>query len=265
MNLVDNQLDISSLLKRIEASKIPGIYEVEFIGFSLANGYIKSTAVYLIEPISLGPYEQTKRRLEIYNYYLNLFSNSLAKHVFSYNECPFSIDPSFKSSDSDFTLRLEPQVDFNRINPFRYLEYLIEFAFPKNMSIFKTAKNIGVPARIAVEIDTQCFAGRKIRLYYYDNNRDENEVFSGVSINEKGLLSTIKHYYGIFGNIDKHQNLLKKNINQILFNKIVEFANSYEKHLLSLIYFACEKSDYGVDSKLYFRNDLPFYDKINIK
>ncbi len=246
---------VDILFRRIKGSSIPGIYDPEFVGISLGNGDIRSVALYLIEPPMFTSHEQIKQRLVTARYYSQIFDGSEALKVFFDSGCPIRIDPSYKSLDDEFVFRLEPQFDYNVAHAHYYINNLIKFVFPNAARVPVVINTMGTPGRIAIEINAKTGVGHKMRLYYYDVNQTGNEVFRGITINAMGIVSSEKHYLGVFGNVDKYLPYLKTMIGEDLFRNMFINDQLYMDHNMSLRYIAMERSDYGADLKVYFRNE----------
>ena len=108
--IVGDKLDIIPLYHRIDVSDIPGTYEFEYVSISLSKRIVKSATIYLIEPPYFDSKAQIIQRYKTLDYYRNLFPKSTVEQAFENEGRPLRIDPSFKSSDNDSILRIEPQV-----------------------------------------------------------------------------------------------------------------------------------------------------------
>lgn len=252
--IVGDILDLETLSCRIDESAVPGKYEVEFVSVSLGNGHIRSVTIYLLEQPGIDFEQQNKQRRDALAYYDKVFAHIGMSYAFAIDGNPLRIDISFKSSDDDTTFRLEPQFDSIGMSAYRCLEHVINSAFPGNLPMLKTVQRLGTPRRFAVELDSKSGVGRKIRMYYYTDFKLKGEVFRGVTLNEMGIVSREKHYCGVFGDVEKYQEILKTMVNEHILRRVLT-PDIYIDHNMSFRYLAFEESDYGVDSKLYFRNE----------
>lgn len=245
---------VESVWNRIDSCKIPGEYDVEFVSVSLGEGSIKSITVYLIESPFCTCDEKQIQRWDALRYYGKLFSHIQLDDVFAPSRCPLRIDPSFKSSDGDFIFRLDPQFRGRKSDLPICLNSVVRCFFPDNPSVYNVVKNIAVPGRFAVELDSAEEVGRKIRLYYYDNYKYKDECIRGITVNEFGVISREKHYLGIRGDIQEFKVVIEKIAEPTLSKQILR-PSLYYDYDMSLFFLAHERSDYGVDAKLYFRNE----------
>lgn len=252
--IVGDILDLEPLSCRIDESAVPGKYEVEFVSMSLEKGHIRSVSIYLVEPPDIDLKGRNKQRSDALAYYDKVFMHIGMSHVFALDGKPLRIDISFKSSDDDTIFRLEPQFDSIGMSASRNLEHVINYAFPSNLPMLKTVQRLGIPRRFAVELDSKSGFGRKLRMYYYNGFKKKDEVFRGVTVDEMGIVSREKHYCGVFGAVEKYQENLKAMVNEHALRRILT-PKIYIDHDMSFRYLAYEESDYGVDAKLYFRND----------
>lgn len=254
-NIVKCEINVDSLFQRISNSQIPGIYDVEFVSVSLGSGHIKSAAVYLIEPSFIDSEDSLKQRNDVRLFFGSLFPENIIHAIWGDGDASIRIDPSYKSSDNDYTFRLEPQFDLNRPEGYRRFESLIAVLFPERTHVAKIIKGLGMPSRVAIELDSKSRCGSKIRLYYYDDLSFDTEVFRGVTVNGDGSVSTVKHYLGVYGHVDIYNRILKTMVDGEFFNRVFTIDKTYEEHNMSFRFLAHETSDYGVDSKFYFRNE----------
>lgn len=245
---------IESVWNRIDHCEIPGMYDVEFVGVSLGDRSIKSITVYLIESPFIENDKKHEQRGEVLKFYDRLFDCLPVGEVFAPSGCALRIDPSFKSSDSEFIFRLDPQFRGKKDLLPICMERVGKYMFPGNPEVFNFIKSIPAPGRFAVELDSAMGIGRKIRLYYYDNYKYKDECFRGVTVNEDGEVSREKHYLGVHSPIWE----LKEEIEKITgsdFAKRLLRTSIYQDYDMSLFFLAHERSEYGVDAKLYFRNE----------
>ena len=252
--VTDNVACIESVRNRIDSCEIPGMYDVEFVSVSLGDRSIKSVTVYLIESPFLNCDEKQEQRWDALRFYGQLFNRLRIKDVFAPSGCPLRIDPSFKSSDSEFAFRLDPQFRGRRSSLPSCLDNVAKYLFPHNAQIFDVIKKIATPGRFAVELDSAKEAGRKIRLYYYDNYRYKGECIRGITVSAQGEISREKHYLGVHGHIQEFRDEIEK-ITMSAFAKLIFRQSIYQDYDMSLFFLAHERSDYGVDAKLYFRNE----------
>lgn len=252
--VTDNVACIESVRNRIDSCEIPGMYDVEFVSVSLGDRSIKSVTVYLIESPFLNCDEKQEQRWDALRFYGQLFNRLRIKDVFAPSGCPLRIDPSFKSSDSEFAFRLDPQFRGRRSSLPSCLDNVAKYLFPHNAQIFDVIKKIATPGRFAVELDSAKEAGRKIRLYYYDNYRYKGECIRGITVSAQGEISREKHYLGVHGHIQEFRDEIEK-ITMSSFAKLIFRQSIYQDYDMSLFFLAHERSDYGVDAKLYFRNE----------
>ena len=249
-----NVAGIESVMNRIDSCEIPGMYDVEFVSVSLGDKSIKSVTVYLIESPSLNCVEKQRQRLDTLKFYGRQFNWTRIKDVFAPSGCPLRIDPSFKASDSKFVFRLDPQFRGRRSSLPSCLYNAAKYLFSNNARILDVIKEIATPGRFAVELDSANEVGRKIRLYYYDNYKYKSECIRGVTVNTRGEISREKHYLGVHGHIQDFRDEIEK-ITASFFAKQIQRQSIYQDYDMSLFFLAYERSDYGVDAKLYFRNE----------
>lgn len=245
---------VESVWNKIDRCEIPGIYDVEFVSVSLGDRVIKSITVYLIESPFRSHDENKVQRLEALQFYGQLFNRIHIGDVFAPSGCPLRIDPSFKSSDSESIFRLDPQFRGRKSDLPICLNNAARCFFPDNVSVSNAVKAIATPGRFAVELDSSKEVGRKIRLYYYDNYKYKDECIRGITVNERGVISREKHYLGIHRDVQEFKEEIEK-VTDPAFSKQILRRHIYQEFDMSLYFLAHERSDYGVDAKLYFRNE----------
>ena len=254
-NIVNYEIDIDSLFQRINSSPIPGKYDVEFVSVSLGAGRVKSAAIYCIEPQFANLEDILRQRNEVRLYFCKLFPTNIIHAIWGDGDGAIRIDPSYKSSDKNYIFRLEPQFDLKTPDAYKRLANLIDALFPAKAHFIDVINGLGMPDRIAIELDLKHQCGCKMRLYYYDNLIFDTEAFRGITINGDGLISTEKHYLGVYGHVDIYNRVLKKIVDESFFKRAFTIDKTYVDYNMSFRFLAHEKSDYGVDSKLYFRNE----------
>ena len=260
-NIVKSDINVDTLFHRINGSLIPGKYDVEFVSVSLGAGRIKSAAVYLIEPPFTDYEDVVRQRNEVRLCFCNLFPESIIHAIWGDGDVPIRIDPSYKSSDNDHMFRLEPQFDLSTPEAYQRLVNLVSVLFQARTRVIEVINDLGIPARVAIELDSIHKCGSKIRLYYYDNLSFDTEVFRGVTINGDGSVSTVKHYLGVYGHVDIYNRVLKTMVDEKFFKRVFTIDRTYVDHNMSFRFLAHERSDYGVDSKFYFRNESVILNK----
>ena len=243
---------VTELFQRIDASDLPGEYDVDFVSLSLNNGQIQSVTIYFLEPKHLDSQNKIKQRRDALDYYATFIPD--LGIVLTHNNLPIRVDPSFKSLDDISTLRIDPQFRAVGLSCSECLDKFVRTSFPHCASIVQEASNrLGIPWRFAAEYDIPKKRGRKLRLYYYDN-LEKGEAIRGLTYNSDGKITSTKNYYGVFGRVGLYQAELERFADKEYLKKLIS-QDFYSKYDMTFKFFAREKANYDVDCKMYFVNN----------
>lgn len=183
-----------NLADRIWRSPLPGEYLIEYFAYTFSKGSLLSHSVYLHEPEWLGAAESLVQR----NAVLDFLRELIGEHsdIFSPSGNPVRLDPSFRSCDSDVTLRLEMLYN----NPdsgsqFRYVRSAIAYVCGNELVPGVVTSLPAEPAyHCAVEFDMLKRRPCALRLYF-KLPKSSGKEFDGLTISSSGEIISQKVYW----------------------------------------------------------------------
>ena len=272
--MAKNRVDVCKLMHRITESSMPGKYNFEYVGFSSCAGQLRSATAYFHEPEYLSTSESLKNRQAVINYiYSQNFDFRTRECIAIFGE-GMRWDPSFKSSDENMIMRLEPLFDFQKDKSGRRkLQKLLRTLFGKyairveEKLLRALSSDCGVaccsiPYHIGLELDAEAKCFRRLRMYFrplensmkLPNGQSCTLVFKGLTLDDSGNISTLKSYYAL-ENASKEKSSACDFAQKVFNMDADEFSEIQSRHMMTIRCFATEESADGIDAKVYFFNE----------
>ena len=239
MNVVDvNRFNAvcPELAQRVQACRLPGLYLLEYLSYTIANGNIVSSTAYFHEPEWLDDSSSRHQRGEVAEYIRTV--TDLRDDILRPDGEFIRIDPSFKSSDTDAILRLE--MLFNSDDIYRqecYMRSVINWVCGDGMSSYVEEQlPDGKAYHCAVAFDL--VARKPVALrFYFRLPKETGKEFVGLTISSTGSILSRKVYWLPSGSE-------------------IQSLNLSLPHGFSTTYMAEEETPTGNGKKVYLFNDL---------